>query len=141
EGGAAYERSVHVGLCEQNARILGLYGAPVEHGHLDEALDERVRVLDLLRSRGLPRADRPDGLVGDNKPVVGLEHGELPAKYFFGMTGLAFRVLFADAIDDTESSPECMLCAAPGSLVRLAEVLPPLGVADDRARDAHFEQH
>jgi hypothetical protein len=41
------------------------------------------------------------------------------------MAGLPFLLLLADAIDDPETGFESALGAAPGGLVRLAEMLAP----------------
>jgi hypothetical protein len=70
ERGAADERTVDVGPDQQLGRILGLDGAAIEDGNIEQRLDERVRVLRLLGGRGLTRANRPDGLVRDDEPLA-----------------------------------------------------------------------
>ena len=70
---AADERAVDVGLGQELVRVLRLDGAAVEHRHVHEALDERVRLLGLLGRGGPAGADRPHGLVGDDEPLVGAD--------------------------------------------------------------------
>ena len=62
---AADERTVDVRLREQLGRVVGLHRAAVEDGHVEQRLDERVRLLRELGRRGLAGADRPHRLVGD----------------------------------------------------------------------------
>ena len=80
ERGAADERAVHVRQPEQDTRVLGLHRAAVEHGRVVQRLDERVGLLRDLRRRGLPGADRPHGLVGDDEPLVPGNDADLPAR-------------------------------------------------------------
>src|ERR687895_285886 len=133
ERGAAHERSVDVRLGEQLLRVLRLDRAAVEHGDREQGLDEGVRFLGQVRRRGLARADRPDGLVGDDKRVVLGQYGDLAAEDVLGVASLALRLRLADAGDDAEAGAERPLGAARRRLVGLAEVLPPLGVTHDRA--------
>ena len=85
ERGTADERAVDVGLGEELGGVVGLDRAAVEDRDVDQAADERVRLLRLLGRRGLAGADRPDRLVGDDEVLVRLEHRELPAEHVLGL--------------------------------------------------------
>src|SRR5581483_979066 len=141
EGGAADERAVDVRLLEQARGVVGLDRAAIEDGDVEERLDERVRRLGQLRRRGPAGADRPDGLVGDDEPLVGLEDGDLAAEHVLGLVRLALLERLADAGDDVEAGLERGGGAPRHAVVGLPEQLPPLGVADERAGDAELEEH
>ena len=64
---AAHQRAVDIRLREQLRGVLGLHRAAVEHGHVEQRLHERVRLLGHLGRRRLARADRPHGLVREER--------------------------------------------------------------------------
>ncbi len=66
---------------------------------------------------------------------------DLTREHRLGLARLALGLGLPHAGDDVEAGLERRLGAKPYRLVRLAEVLAPLGVADDRARHAELEQH
>ena len=129
------------GCAEQPFGVVGLHRAAVEDGCVEQGLDERVRVLRHLRRRGEPGADRPHRLVREHEVRVRLEHGQLAAEDVLGLAALALGLQLADARDDLQPGVERGARPLRDRLVRLAEVLPPLGVADERAGDAELEQH
>ena len=99
----------------------------------------------LLGRGGLAGADRPHRLVGDHEPLV-LAGGErdrldLDLEHELGVAGLALLQRLADAGDHAEPGFERGARAAGDGLVALAEQLPTLRVADERALDAELEQH
>src|SRR6266511_3331998 len=138
---AADEGAVDVRKREELPRVLGLHRAAVEHGHVEQAFDELVRLLGDLRCRGLACPDRPDRLVGEDEVVLGLEHGDLAPEDVLGLAGLALGPCLADTGDHGEAGVERGPGASRDALVRLAEELPPLRVADDRTVDAELAQH
>ena len=136
---AADERSVDVGLREQACGVVRLDRAAVQHRHVEERLDEGVRVLGHLRRRAQAGADRPDGLVRDDEALVLREGGDLAAEHVLRLVGLALFERLADARDDAEPCGKRGLGATRDALVGLAEELAPLGVADERAGDAELD--
>src|SRR6185503_12536500 len=66
---------------------------------------------------------------------------DLPGQDPLGLIGIALRLVFADAQDRLEAGPQSSGDLARQGLVALAEVLAPLGVAEDDAVDAELEQH
>ena len=92
EGGAADEGAVDTLLREQLLGVLGLDRAAVEHRHVEQALDECVRLARLLGCRGLAGADRPDRLVGDHQALVladcVLDRLDLDAQHELHLAGL-----------------------------------------------------
>ena len=129
------------GCAEQLGGVVRLDRAAVEHRHVEQRLHEGVRLLRELRRRGLAGADRPDRLVRDDEVLVALEHRDLAAQNVLRLPRLALGLGLADARDHRQAGVERGACAPGDGLVRLAEVLPPLGVADDRAVDAELAQH
>src|SRR6478609_3505984 len=69
-----------------------------------------------------------------------LEQRELPTEDALRLPRLALLVRLADARDHAQARFECRSGALGDGLVGLAEVLPPLGVADEGADDAQLEQ-
>ena len=141
ERGATDERAVHVRQPEENLGVVRLDRAAVEHGRRVQRLHEGVGRLRDLRCRGLPRADGPDGLVRDDEPLVLRDDPDLTREHGLGLARLALRLGLAHARDHVESRLERSLGAKAHGLVRLAEVLPPLGVPDEGARHTELEQH
>ena len=97
----------------------------------------RCASLRLLGGGGPAGSDRPDGLVGDHEVVV-LAGGEgdrldLDLQHELHVARLALLERLADARDHAEARLECRTRAARDHLVRLAEQLPALGVADKRS--------
>ena len=94
-------------------------------------------LLGLLRRRRLAGADRPHRLVRDDQPLVRADgvadRFDLEPKDELGLAGLAFLAGLADAGDHAEAVLERGDRAARDGLVRLAEELAALGVADDGA--------
>ena len=70
-----------------------------------------------------------------------LEHGELAAEHFLGLPRLALLLGSRRRTRSRQARVERRLARARDGLVGLAEELPPLGVADERAVDAELEQH
>ena len=141
ERGAADERAVDVRLGEQLGRVVRLDRAAVEHRHVEQALDERVRLLGDLGRRGLAGADRPDRLVGDDEVVLGLEHRDLATQDVLGLPRLALGLGLAHAGDHGQARIERRAGTLRDALVGLAEELASLRVADDRAVDPELAQH
>src|SRR3954454_13562879 len=145
ERGAADERTVDVRLRHQLVRVVGLDRAAVEHRTVEQRLHERMRLLRHLRRRGASRADRPHGLVRQDEPLVRTarvaDRVDLDAQHRLHVACVALLLRLADARDDAEPGIERSLGAPRNSRIRLAEVLAPLGVADQRAGDAEAEQH
>ena len=108
--GAADERAVDALLREQLLGVLGLDRAAVEHRHVEQALDERVRLARLLGRRGLAGADRPDRLVGDHQPLVRAgrlgNRLDLEPQHEHHLPGLALLERLADAGDHAQPVPE-----------------------------------
>ena len=103
---AADERAVDVRLGGELGGVVGLDRAAVEHRHVEDRLDERVRLLRDLGRRGLAGADRPDRLVGDHE-VVGVgdtvgDRADLAAQHALGLPRLALRLGLADAGDHVQ---------------------------------------
>ena len=94
-----------------------------------------------LRRRGLAGADRPHGLVRDHQLVVGRENGHLAAQNGLRLPRFALCFGLTDARDHVEARSERGLDAPRDGLVGLAEVLPALGVADERSVHAELAQH
>src|SRR4051794_564517 len=145
ERGSADESPVDALLREQLLRVLGLDRAAVEHRHAEQLLDEAVRLPSLARAGGLVGADRPDRLVGDHEALA-LADGvpdrlDLDAEHELHLSRLALLERLADASDHAQAVLQGGERAARHRLVGLTEVLAPLGVADNRARDAELEQH
>ena len=69
------------------------------------------------------------------------QHGHLPLEDVLRLARLALLRRLAHAGDDLEPGLERGLGPQPHGLVGLAEVLPPLGVADERALHAELEEH
>ena len=65
----------------------------------------------------------------------------LPLQHLFRLARLALGLGLADARDHVEAGSSAAVDAARHRLVGLAEVLPALGVADDRAVDPELDQH
>ena len=90
-------------------------------------------------------ADRPHRLVREHEPLVRAarvaDRLDLDAQHGLRVAGVALLLRLADAGDDAEARLERRLRASRDARVGLAEVLPPLRVADDRAVDAELEQH
>ena len=98
----------------------------------------------LLRDLGCCRAagaDRPHRLVRDDEVLVLLEDGDLPPEHGFCLLALALLLELADAGDHEHAGLEGGGRAPRDRLVGLAEALPSLGVADDRAVHAELFQH
>ena len=95
----------------------------------------------MLGCRGAACADRPDGLVRDHETLVAREHRDLTGEHGLGLTGLALGLGLADAGDHAETGREGGLRAPGRRLVGLAEVLAPLGMADDGALDPDLDEH
>src|SRR5205823_13180481 len=79
-------------------------------------------------------------LVRNDEVVMARKHADLPPENLLGLASFPLGLELADAGDYAQPCLERMLGAHRRGLVGLAEVLPPLGVADDRARDAELEQ-
>ena len=71
----------------------------------------------------------------------GSSTASLAAEDVLGLARLALLVRLADARDHAQAGLERRRGPPGDRLVGLAEVLPPLGVADERAGDAELEQH
>src|SRR6185312_5965319 len=69
-----------------------------------------------------------------------LEYRQLAPQDVLRLPRLALLLRLADARDHAEPGFERRPCAPGDGLVGLAEVLPPLGVADEGADDAEVEQ-
>src|SRR5437773_11789432 len=157
EARAADERAIDVGLRHEGIDIIRLHAAAVEEA---DALRRRRRgaaadlaadgIVDLLRLSGrggAAGADRPHRLVGDDASgeLLGADVGEgrvdLPGNDGAGRFRLALLERLADADDRDESPGQHGVDAAVDGLVRVAEVLPALGVADDDVRAPGLAQH
>src|SRR5436190_8570855 len=99
-----------------------------------------VRFLGELGRGRLAGANRPDRLVGDDEVLVTREHLDLPPQHLLGLISLALLLELADAGDHAQTGLERMPGTHCHRLVGLAEVLPPLRVADDRPLDAQLEE-
>src|SRR5262245_64032797 len=104
-----------------------------------------MRLLRELWRGGTARTDRPHRLVREHELVVLAariaNRVDLDAEHRLGVAGAPLLVCLADASDDVEACLERGARTPPDAGVGLAEVLPPLRVADDRAAHAEHEQH
>ena len=104
-----------------------------------------MRLANLLGRRHPAGADRPDWLVGDHQSLVrshGIPDGlDLHAQHELHLAGFALLQRLPDAGDHPQAVLESRDRAPGDRLVRLAEVLTPLGMADDRARDTELHEH
>ncbi len=96
--------------------------------------------------RGCPAGtDRPDGLVRDHEVLAPTgregERLDLDLEDELGVARLALLERLADTGDHAQSFVERCPCAPRHHLVRLAEELAALRVADERARDTELAQH
>src|SRR6266850_2598489 len=157
EARAADERAIDVGLRHEGIDIIRLDAAAVEEA---DALRRRRRgaaadlaadgIVDLLRLSGrggAAGADRPHRLVGDDAggELLGADVGEgrvdLPGNDGAGRLRLTLLERLADADDRNESGGQHGVDTPIDGLVRLAEELPALGVADDDERAPRLAQH
>ena len=107
---------------------------------------KRVRLLGHLGGGGAAGADRPDRLVGDRQldrsaepPRAGRR--DLALQHLLGLARLALLLALAHA--RITSRPACRAAASfsASACVGLAEVLAPLGVAQQHAVHAQVGQH
>ena len=142
---ATDEGAVDRRLREELGGVLGLDRAAVEHRQVEQALDEAVRLLGQRGRGGLAGADRPDRLVCDHELLVRARRErdrlDLDLQDELGVAGLALLERLADAGDHGKTGLERGPRAAGDHLVRVAEEVPPLRVADERPLDAELEQH
>ncbi len=98
----------------------------------------------LLRHFGRRRAagaDRPDRLVRDDEALMRRKRRDLPPEDTLHLARLALALGLAHTSDHGQPRLERGLGPQPDGLVRLAEVLPPLRVTDDRPLHTELEQH
>mmetsp|Transcript_42812 Transcript_42812/g.101608 ORF Transcript_42812/g.101608 Transcript_42812/m.101608 type:complete len:272 (-) Transcript_42812:344-1159(-) len=155
QGRAAHEEPVDVLPGEEALAVARIDRAAVHDAHrlrdlvrdvlLDPVPDVGVRLLRHLRGRDLPRADGPDGLVGDDHPapvgdllLVGLH---LPAEHLPQLAGLALLEGLADASDHAEAAGKGVGRLLRHDLVGLGAVLPALRVPEDHPGDVHVREH
>jgi len=112
QAGASDQRTVDVGDPHQFGRIRGFYGATIENPDFGPLIPEAVgqntpdkpmNLLDILRSRCEPGADRPDRLIGHHQigrgRAVRQRAFELGAAEIQRLPGIALRSGLADADD------------------------------------------
>ena len=120
--------------------------APVE-ALVGERAEVRGGALGVLGGRGLPRADRPDGLVGDEEvlgvePVDVAEAGvQLSGEHVLGGARLALLLGLPHAEHRHEARAAHRGDGAPDGRVVHAEQSSPLGVPHDRDAHAQPREH
>jgi hypothetical protein len=151
------EGTVDVGLHREIGRVVGLDAATVLDANLvgdrwrrkrsEEATDQGVHLLGLLRRRHLPRANRPHGFIGDDRllQVVRRDAGErtphLRGHHVAGAACLPLFECLANAHDRDQPRGKRGLCLGVDDCVGLAEQRPPFGVAEDHVAAAKVEEH
>ena len=145
------------GWAHEALDVARVHGAAVQHAHLlgdlravqvgERRADGGADGLGLLGRGRAPRADGPDGLVGHHAAlrVGGVHAGErgahLGAHELLGGALVAHGQRLAHAHDGVQARLDERLHLAVHVLVRLAEQLAALGVANDAARAADLLDH
>ena len=154
---AAHQRAVHVGLFHQAVDGIGLDAAAVKDtdcvGHLgvikirQRSANQLTNLLRLLESRRLTGADGPNRLVGDDafcggkRAHAGKGLFDLRRDKILVSVRLTRFQRLPDANDGNQSRRDRRFGPFVDGLVRIAEILAPLGMADDDVLDAGVLQH
>ena len=157
EGRAADEAAVHIGLGQQLLGVLGVHGAAVLDGDgpghpravkaPDDGADAGADLGGLPGGGGAAGADGPDGLIGDDalahllRGYAGQGALHLEGNELQGHAHIPLLQALAHADDGVQARLQGGVDLLVDGHVGLAEVLPPLTVADNDILDAQVLEH